>query len=402
MTDVIDLTRALVALPSESKLSNLSVMEQLGSFLTANGFRTTRYPQGTTATSSNPKMNMVAERGDGRRRLVFSGHLDTVPVGDTDLWHHDPFGHDGLVDQRLYGRGTVDMKGQVAAMALACARAPENLLDSLTVTLAITGDEEVGHVGVKDLAARHVFENVVGVVVGEPTGFRVVRAHKGGMTVRIEMKGLSCHSSKPHLGVNAIEQAVRLLSRLESDLTPWRSQRNPAFGDEPPTFTVVGVSGGVADNVVPDSCLVNISARALDMEHFESFRRAVQGAMDGLAEEDARAGLPPEKRFAASMDLLKWAPPMVCDTGSPFCQTVAKVAGQKTPEFVTYGTDAGVLNQTGLPCVVWGPGDIVRAHSVDEFITVDELTSAVDRYEALIAQVAVADLPTVTSSLWKD
>jgi acetylornithine deacetylase/succinyl-diaminopimelate desuccinylase-like protein len=345
-------------------------------------------------------MNMVAELGRGPRRLVFSGHLDTVPVGDTASWSRDPWGADGLVDGRLYGRGSVDMKGQVAAMALACAAASEAALDELTLTLAITGDEEVGHMGVKGLASEHVFQNAVGAIICEPTGFSVVRAHKGGMTVRITVHGVSCHSSKPHLGINAIDQAVRLLSRLETHLQTWRAQRHPAFGEEPPTFSVVRISGGVADNVVPNACEVHLSARALEFGHFENFRAATEDAVCSLVAEDAESGLTVERRFAADMEMVKWAPPMVCDTDLPWYQVVASFARQDTPQYVTYGTDAGVLHQVGLPCVVWGPGDIIRAHSIDEYVTVDELRTAVDRYSAFIDRVAAAKLPTVTTSLW--
>ncbi|HOF62200.1 MAG TPA: M20/M25/M40 family metallo-hydrolase [Candidatus Latescibacteria bacterium] len=396
---VVNLTKALVAIPSESSRSNLPVMQQLCTFLYSQGFRVTRYPQNGPSTGPE-KTNLIAERGNGTRRLVFSGHLDTVPVGERAQWQHDPYGAEGIIGDRLYGRGAVDMKGQVAAMACACASVPEEVLRNLTLTLAITGDEEIGHIGIKDLAAKHVFERAVGCVVGEPTSLRVVSAHKGGMTVRFTVRGLSCHSSKPHLGVNAIEQAVRLLNLLRERLAPWCAQRHPAFGEEPPTFTVVGVSGGVADNVVPDSCTVNISARALETGHFETFRAALEGIISELVDDDTRKGVPPERRFSADIDLLKWAPPMVCDTAGVWYQTVARIAGQEKPEFVTYGTDAGVLNQVGLPCVVWGPGDIIRAHSVDEYITLEELTTAVTRYRELICAVAASELPTFTTSLW--
>jgi len=397
---VVELTRTLVAVPSESQQSNVPVMDALASHLEPHGFRMRRYPQKITHPGSGAKVNMIAERGNGPRRLVFSGHVDTVPVGDETLWTHDPYGGDGVLDGRLYGRGSVDMKGAVAAMALACAGA-DDVLDELTLVLAITGDEEVGHMGIKSLASEHVFCDAVGAVVGEPTGFAVYRAHKGGMTVRVTVHGISCHSSRPSLGVNAIDQAVRLISRLEDGLREWCAQRHPAFDDEPPTFTVARIRGGVADNVVPDSCEVNISARALVMDHFEGFREAILRIIRRIKDEDVAAGVPPERQFSADLELIKWAPPMVCETDSAWYRLIAEFAGQDTPRFARYGTDGGVLGQVGLPCVIWGPGDIARAHKPDEYVTVKELEEAPRRYGGLIGRVADARLPTVTTCLWK-
>ena len=399
--DVVTLTRELVAVPSESQMSNLPVMNALASHLEALGFRATPYRQKTVHPGHGEKVNLVAERGTGPRRLVFSGHLDTVPVGDRSLWNHDPFGGDGTVGGKLYGRGAVDMKGQVAAMVCACANTPTSVLNKLTLALSITGDEEVGHLGIKALCSEHVFEDAVGAVIGEPTSLAIVRAHKGGMTVKVRVHGISCHSSTPREGVNAIDQAVRLITRLAAGLKDWTARRVPAFEDEPPTFTVARISGGVADNVVPAVCELNISGRALVMEHFEGYCRGIERVIAELQQEDAAAGIPEERRFRADTEMIKWAPPMICDTESPWYRLVAGLVGQTKPLYATYGTDAGVLNQVGLPCVVWGHGSIDRAHKPNEYVTVEELETGLVRYTELVARVADADLPTVTTTLWK-
>lgn len=399
--DVIALTQALVAVPSESRLSNLPVLDVLAGCLESFGFRTRRYEQKVVHPGHGRKVNLVAERGHGLRRLIFSGHLDTVPVGDESLWTHDPLGKDGVVDGKLYGRGSVDMKGQVAAMSLACGHAPDDVLEKLTLVLSVTADEEVGHLGIKGLCSEHVFENAVGAIIGEPTCLRIVRAHKGGMTVKVRVHGISCHSSTPRKGVNAIDQAVRFISRLGEGLEDWTNQHHPAFEEETPTFTVARISGGVADNIVPDSCEVNVSGRALVMDHFESYREAILRVARDLEQEDAAAGVPEERRFRAEMQLIKWAPPMVCDTASAWYRLVAGLVGQEAPRYVTYGTDGGVLNQVGLPCVVWGHGDIDRAHKPDEYVAVDELLAGYDAYRGLIMRVADADLPTVTTTRWR-
>jgi len=399
-SDVVALTQALVAVPSESRLSNIPVMETLAGGLESSGFRLRRYEQKVVHPGHGEKVNMVAERGHGPRHLVFSGHLDTVPVGDESLWSHDPLGGDGVVEGRVYGRGSVDMKGQVAAMVLACGNAPSDVLSELTLVLSITGDEEVGHLGIKSLCAEHVFQDAVGAVVGEPTGLGIVRAHKGGMTVKVCVHGISCHSSTPHRGVNAIDQAVRFISRLKEGLKDWTLQRHPAFGDEPPTFTVARIAGGVADNIVPDTCEINVSGRALIMEHFESYRKGILNIIAELEEQDAGAGIAPERRFRAETEMVKWAPPMICGTDTPWYRLVADFVGQKEPRYATYGTDAGVLAEVGLPCVVWGHGDIDRAHKPAEYVTVRELERGYRSYSEFILRVAAADLPTVTTTRW--
>ena len=397
--DAIDLARRLVAIPSESSQSNVPVLDELSGTLESAGFTLTRYDQRVFDAGSGPKANLVAERGSGRRRLVFSGHVDTVPVGDPDLWDQDPYGGDGIVDGKLHGRGSVDMKGQVAAMAAACSLA-EAELDDLTLVLAITADEETGHQGIKSLTADHVFEDAVGAVVGEPTILDVLHAHKGAQTLSVDLHGVNCHSSQPGLGVNAIDQAIRLVNTLESRMADWRAFRHPAFREEGPTFSVVKIGGGVAHNVVPDHCNVRINVRGLLWGNLESFRSELGQVIGELRARDEAEGMAEERRFAADVTTLIMAPPMLTPTDDPWYRAMASHTGQEQPLFARYGTDGGVLSQVGMPCVVRGPGDIRRAHTPNEFITVEELRDGVLRYSGLIQHVAGANLPTVTTRLW--
>jgi len=399
--DVVELAQRLVAIPSDSGRSNAPAVDALADALDALDFSVVRYEQRVTDPGTGPQFNVVAEEGRGPRRLIFSGHIDTVPVGDEALWQHDPYGGDGIVDGRLYGRGSVDMKGQIAAMVAAVASAGD-ALDRLTLVLAISGSEEVGHLGIKSLAAAHTFEDAVGAVIGEPTGLAVYHAHKGAVTLRVDVHGVSCHSSQPHLGVNAIEQATRFMAALDRELADWRALRHSAFDDEPPTCTVSRIAGGIADNVVPDRCWLHVNARGLVAEHLDLFRDRVRRTMERLTREDAAQGVPEARRFRAEDQVLRIAPPMLCGTDTPWYRLVADVVGQAEPQFARYGTDGGVLSSVGLPCVVWGPGDIARAHSIDEYIAVEELRHAVVRYAALIRAVAAAELPTITTRRWTE
>ena len=399
--EVVDLTRRLVAIPSESGVSNAPVAEELAAVLRSAGFRVETYGQTVTVPGSGEKVNLVAELGTGKRSLVFSGHLDTVPVGDASAWTHDPCGGDGVVDGRIHGRGANDMKGQIAAAVVAAA-ASEATLGDLRIVLAITSDEEVGHHGVKALCARHVFKDCVGAIVAEPTSMDVYNAHKGGVGVTITTHGIACHSSRPHEGVNAIAHAARFIAALEGDLEEWSAYRHPAFGDEPQTFTVAQIEGGVAANVVPPECRMIASARVLSDDQLGILLRTVDGTITRLTEEDAAAGVPEGRRFRADSRVAIWAPPMITDGQSPWALHVKGIAGQEGDRFAAYGTDGGVLSRIGLPCVIWGPGDIARAHVPDEYITVAELHDGVEQYVRLIASVArsAEGLPALTSTLW--
>jgi acetylornithine deacetylase len=397
--DVIDLAQKLVGIPSESNKSNVPVFDTLCEVLDNAGFRIRRYPQRVFDEGTGPKENLVAERGNGPRRIVFSGHVDTVPVGDLSLWTHDPYGGDGIVDGRLYGRGSVDMKGQVAAASAACA-VVEDVLDDLTLTLAFSADEETGHQGIKSLTSEHVFEDAVGTIVCEPTALAVIHAHKGAQTLSVDIGGLNCHSSQPSLGVNAIDQAMRLAHALEVNSRDWQSYRHPAFGPEPPTYSLVKIAGGIAHNVVPDACNVCINVRGLVSENLTTFRDVLDTTIEQLQHEDEVAGIESDRCFSADTAILILAPPMLTPDDSAWHRAVSGFIGQTESEFARYGTDGGVLSQVGMPCVVWGPGDIRRAHMPDEYITVDELNEAIERYSAFIRNAAGLDLPTVTTTLW--
>ena len=405
MTDVVELARQLVAIPSASHQSNVPVVDVLCDALASLGFVLRRYPQQVVQPGTGPKVNLIAERGDGPHRLAFCGHVDTVPVGDESAWTHDPYGRDGVRDGRLYGRGSVDMKGQVAAMAAAAAGA-DDALDDLTLVLAITADEEIGHEGIKSLTSEHQFVDAVGAVVCEPTQMVVYHAHKASVTARVDVRGVSCHSSWPADGVNAVDQAVRLIAALAAPLDEWCAARDPVFGDEPPTCAIVEIAGGIAHNVVPDLCTLHLNARALSAAHLDDFHERLRGTIARLQEQDAAHGVPPEQRLAATYTPLITTAALVCPTDSPWYRLLSDFTGQPGPSFARYGTDAGELSQTGMPCVVWGPGDIARAHTVDEYITVAEMLDGVTRYGELIRAAAVAAsegrLPAVTTRRWED
>jgi acetylornithine deacetylase len=317
--------------------------------------------------------------GAGARRpgLVLSGHMDVVPAEEKE-WESDPF---TLADRgdRYVGRGACDMKGFLAVAAnLAREAAGRPLAHPLA--LVFTYDEEVGTLGARRLVdscpeARTLPSSVV---IGEPTGLRVVGAHKGHMTMRITLHGRSAHSGYPHLGVNAIEPAgavIVALARLRRELEAAGAPHAELFPEVPFVPLNVGrVQGGAAINVVPDCCIVELGLRALPGVDSRQLAARVEQA--------ARAAAAP---FAPDFEVLADSPPMLVAEDAPVLRRLCSLVGQRERATVSFATDAGWLQGLGMDCVLFGPGSIDAAHRPNEFVPKADLIAAREVLERAIA-----------------
>ena len=312
--------------------------------------------------------NVVArlELPGARRTLLFEAHQDTVP---TDNMTIDPFG--GSIDGgRLYGRGACDIKGGMAAMLGAFARlARERPAGAANVLMACTVDEEHTFLGVQYLVKKF---QAAAAVVAEPTELKIVHAHKGAVRWHLETAGRSCHSSRPELGVNAIYQMARVLPAVESFADWLRTSRtDPLLG--PPTLSVGMIAGGTSVNTVPDRCRVEIDRRLIPGEE----PRAAPGQLLGWLKER----VPAEVAYSCSEAWLSM--PALSPKGSEALveqlgRAIDAVKGSHAVLPVPYGTDASTLAAAGIPAVVFGPGDIARAHTCDEWVPLDEVEQASD------------------------
>jgi acetylornithine deacetylase len=331
----------------------------------------------TTVPGPEPgHLNLHAVLGPRERPgLVLAGHLDVV-AAERDGWSSDPFALRETAG-RLYGRGTTDMKGFVAA-ALACAAHAASLDLPAPLHLALTCDEELGCRGAPSLIA-HLAQAApppLAVVVGEPTGLDVATAHKGKTALRASVRGVASHSALAPQGVNAVVAAARLavgLDDLQREIERGEP-RDEAFGVPYATVHAGPIRGGAALNVVPDECTLELEVRTLpggDASAPLTRVRALAAGLDAdLRARDPRAGL----------ELVETAayPPLAADApGGALAATVASLSGGQAGTAIDYGTEAG-LYQAGLhaPTVVCGPGDIARAHRADEYLTCEELEDA--------------------------
>ena len=379
-----DLLARLVAFDTTSRNSNLPLADFLCGYLDRPGVRLIRQP-----SPDGTKANLIAWLGPepvshgeiggigDRPGLVLSGHMDVVPAEEAD-WRSDPF---TLTDggDRWVARGACDMKGFLAVAANAMAALTSSGATPLRAPLALvfTYDEEVGTLG-----ARHLLESYPegrllprSAIIGEPTSLRVARAHKGHLKLRITLHGRSAHSGYPHLGLNAIEPAGRVIGALAALRRTFEGEHEPhaeLFPEVPFVPLNVGtVHGGSAINVVPDRCIVEVGVRPLPgMDSAmlaERVRQAVLAELSGTSFE-----APPE------IEILSDSPPMLLDEQSPIHRHLSALVGQPAGATVSFATDAGWLQRLGLDCAIFGPGTIEVAHKPNEHVPKAELARAQD------------------------
>jgi len=306
------------------------------------------------------------------RTLLFDAHQDTVPIDGMTI---DPFRPDVVGDQ-LYGRGSCDVKGGMTAMLLALARlVKERPRGSASVLMACTVDEEFTHLGSSDLARSSHRADLA--IVAEPTRLNLVDRHKGAVRWKICVKGLACHSSTPDLGKNAIYRMGEVVGHLAQYAASLRmTPPDPVLGA--PTLSVGRIEGGLSVNVVPDMCVIEIDRRVIPGEALHECPAQVETYLrDRMGEITDLEFLPPWVRMPSLS-------PQGCGSDrwrEPVLDAIERATGRR-PEVsgVSFGTDAGPLSEAGLPCFVFGPGDIAQAHTKDEWIELDQVRVAVDAY----------------------
>jgi succinyl-diaminopimelate desuccinylase len=371
--EVLRYARALIAAPSENPGGTEDEAVEV-----AKGILAGLGAESRVVRSEEGRPNLVARVGSGERpRLVWNGHLDTVPAGDLAQWSTDPFGGE-VVDGRLVGRGASDMKGPIAAALGAVAairRAGIELAGTLDLHL-VADEEHAGIHGTKVLLGEGLVDQDA-AVVGEPTEMEVALAERGGAWVIAVARGKGAHGSTPHLGVNAIVSMSRFVLRLP-EVLPERT--HPLTG--PPTVNVALVAGGSAPNVVPDRCEVEIDRRTVPGEDdreevLEPFRRLVEK----VAAEDPDVDI--------EISLKDWTPAAETTGDSAIASRSRDAIAAETggePPFVGFTgiTDARYyINDAKIPTVILGPGTLKVAHMPNESIGVDELVTGARSYARL-------------------
>jgi acetylornithine deacetylase len=357
----------LVAFATVSRNSNLGLIEEVRDYLTGHGVSSR-----LTYDAKGGKANLFATLGEpSNPGIVLSGHTDVVPVDGQD-WATDPF-VTTLDGDRIFGRGTADMKGFIA---VALAMTPELLArpGDTPIQLALSYDEEVGCLGVRELLRDIAVTGVkpLGCIIGEPTGMEVVIGHKGALAFECYVHGRECHSSLVPQGVNAIEYAARLIGRVReiAERLAVEEQRNFGFDIPHSTLQTGTISGGIAVNVVPRSCEFQFDIRHLPGTRWSGLFEEIQAyARDELL--PAMRRIAPESRitFRQIIDI----PVLEADADAPFTHYVQDIAASRGAHYVAFGTEGGLFQQAGIPALICGPGSITQAHKPNEFVLLDQL-----------------------------
>lgn len=363
----------LISFDTTSSKSNLACIDFLCEILDAPGVRLRRLP-----SPDGVKANLLAELGPptdaSRDGLLLSGHTDVVPALEPE-WRSDPFALKAE-DDRFIGRGSADMKGFLAlAVDVARRAATERLRAPLA--LLFTYDEEVGTLGAQRFAAGWPESEPLPrlCVIGEPTSLAVVRMHKGHLKLRVVLRGAPAHSSLPHLGRNAIEagaRAVAALGGLRDALREERSEWSEYFGDVPcATLNVARIEGGVAINVVPERCVIDLGIRLLPGMRSAAMIERVRAALD-----TALAGSPDGVTYA--LEETGDSPPLLSPADAPHAELLCALVGQTESRGVAYASDGGPLQALDIDSVLFGPGSIDVAHKPNEWLPRAEFERAGD------------------------
>lgn len=376
----IDLLAELVALDTTSNRSNLPLIAFIEDYLAGHGIVSRRIPD-----RSGEKANLYATIGPADRPgVMLSGHTDTVPVTGQN-WSSPPF-RLTPEGERLYGRGTADMKGFLAAVLATVPALVEADL-AVPVHLAFSHDEEIGCLGVRTLLADLAEHPVrpAACLVGEPTSMRIATAHKGKVAVRMHVRGKACHSGMAPAGVNAIHAAARLATRV-ADMAAEKATRGPfdeRFAIPHTTLQVGTIEGGTALNIVPQDCALDVEIRTVPADDPEALLGELTdlaGALEaGMRETHTDTGIRLER-------LVDYPGLSMADDHS-LVEFVLSLLEEPARARIGYGTEGGLFQrELDIPTLVCGPGSMAQGHQPDEFVTRGQL----EHCESFLARLIAA------------
>lgn len=386
--DVVELTQRLVQVPSVNPMGHKvdqpeiqlehrvgDLLEQIFQQIGVEYERIEVAPQRDNVIACLP--------GTSDKIVVLEAHQDTVPVEGMTV---DPFGGTH-VENRIYGRGSCDVKGGMAMCLAVLSRLKENPGENQpTVLVACTVNEECGFTGARHLAStwhngnsKLISKLPDAVFVAEPTLMNVVVSHKGVIRWRCHALGQAAHSSRPSVGDSAIYRmadVLKIIREYEQTVLA-NAPEQGALG--PPTISVGTISGGVSVNTVPDCCTIEIDRRVLPGESQEEVRQEVIDYIASKIDDPEKVQHDPPYMSSPGLPL--------ADSNQALASHIAEVAKEfgVTSEFmqVAYGTDSPAYFAIGVPSVVFGPGSLAQAHTKDEFIEVEQLYQATDILEAV-------------------
>jgi len=387
MTDILNarqLLDHLVSFPTVSCDTNLPLIDFVRDYFAQHDIDSVVIPN-----EDGTKAGLVAQVGPNvTGGVALSGHSDVVPVEGQD-WITDPW---NVVekDDRLYGRGTCDMKGFVALAMAAMVKAKSMDLQR-PLQFALSRDEEVGLLGAPDVAKCLLdnFAKVEAVVVGEPTKMQVVTGHKSCDDLQFHVRGQEVHSSRLHEGVSAVMCAARFVEWVRQQNIESQAKTPSAIAalyDPPFTTLHVGkINGGTAHNITAKDCYFSIDLRCVGDERTEDWLAKIQAQID-IIEAEMQA-VHPDTFF--NIHIMR-GPAVVPEVEGKAEALARRLTGDNGSHTVAYGTDGGHFQKEGFSVVICGPGSIAQAHQANEFIELTEFHAGAQMLERLLESLQTA------------
>ncbi|MDP9996154.1 acetylornithine deacetylase [Variovorax boronicumulans] len=360
------LAQSLVRMNTVSENSNLQLIDLAQSHLAALGVKSR-----ITYNAERTKANLFATLGEGKPAgVIISGHTDTVPWDGQD-WSVDPLSA-VVQHERLYGRGSADMKSFIA-IALSNAKRFLESDSPFAVHFAFSYEEEIGCFGVKELIAdmRDAGIKPLACIVGEPTSMVPAIAHKGVYRYKCCVRGKEAHSSLTPKSVNAIEMAARVIGKVR-DMAEDFERSEPRYEGFDVPFSTASVGqfhGGIADNVVPRDAEFRYEFRDLPTADAKRMQSDVLAYAASI--EPAMKKVAPDAGF--KFETICEIPSFLGAASDPVTLLAQRLAGEDRTTLVAFGTEAGLFKNAGIPTVVCGPGSIEQAHQPDEFVSLEQL-----------------------------
>ncbi len=371
--DSLRILKDLIAFKTVSGENNTQLIDYCDNILNSLGavsFRT--YDEGENRI--NLFSTIKAKKKSNKKPIILSGHTDVVPVSKG--WSTDPF--DATIkEDKLFGRGSCDMKGFIACtLAYAPIFSSSNL--DRDIHFSFTFDEETACIGapilIEELKKRKIHDCIC--IVGEPTNMKIIDAHKGCYEYTTYFEGLAGHSSQPEKGVSAVEFAAKYVNKLLElkEKLKSRQLKNSIFDPPYSTLQIGGIFGGIAHNVIADKCHVNWETRPVIKEDGIFLNNEI----DKFAKEIL---LPEMQKIYPKSSIKKSIIGEITGfyrvSNSEACEFVSSITGDNSRDVVSFGTEAGLFQEIGISTVVCGPGSIKQAHKIDEFIKLTEIKKCI-------------------------
>lgn len=378
--NVVEMTKQMVAINTVSDQSNLKLAELLKTWLEQLGFHV-ELQKHEFKNGSIIKANLIARIGPRDcEPLMFSGHMDTVPVSDRQAWETDPF-YPRVIREKITGLGSVDMKGSIAAMICAVeplAKAKERL--KREIVFGLTFDEEVGLIGAKHLVNSEIIRPKF-AIIGEPTMMKPMRIHKGHIYLKAICRGGGGHASDPEKGVNAILVATEAIRVVEQFAKELKGISCPETDPHYATVNIGTIQGGTKPNVIPSRCFFCFDIRPIPGMTSRPLIQDLDNRLKNI-------GTFKNQPLVSIQTLRIPTEPVSTEPSSEIIRVAESVTGELA-RGVSYGTDGSMLQELGTEILILGPGSITKAHRPNEFVTIEQLKLAIGYFRKIAKQICI-------------